>query len=117
MRSVGGGTGAASQLPAGACRPHLLELRFQDVQFHIAEFLDVDHMVASLVDGVDEFVELEINGPGIAILGVLDKKDHKEGNDGSAGIDNKLPGIGEVKDRPRNPPGGDEKARADEGPF
>lgn len=45
----------------------------------------------------DDLIELHLNGRTVSILGVLNQEDHQEDHDGSIGIDNKLPCIGEVK--------------------
>ena len=64
--------------------------------------LDVDHLVLRLVDGLDDFVQLQMNGAGVAILRVLDQEHHEEGDDGRAGIDDELPGIRVVEVRARD---------------
>src|SRR5207248_10074850 len=53
---------------------------------------------------------------GIAVLGVLDKKDHQKSDDGSTGIDDELPGIGKVKCWPSQRPDHDDDDRTDERP-
>jgi hypothetical protein len=46
----------------------------------------------------NQFVKFDLNSFCVTILGVLNQKNHQEGDDGRSGIDNKLPGIAEVKD-------------------
>lgn len=70
-----------------------LELLGKLVQFLVGEVLDVDHAVAGVVNGMDQLVELQVDGARVAILRVLDEEDHEEGHDGRAGIDDKLPGV------------------------
>src|SRR5271155_2657537 len=39
-----------------------------------------------------------MNGPGIAVLGILDEENHEKRDNRCAGIDDQLPGIGVVED-------------------
>ena len=87
------------------------------VEFEVAEVFDVDHLVAGFIDGSDELVELEIDGAGIAVLRVLDEEDHQKSDNGGAGIDDELPGVGVVEDRSRRGPDDDDGASDGEGPF
>jgi hypothetical protein len=41
----------------------------------------------------NQLVELGLNGRPVAVLRILNNKDHQEGNDTGAGINNELPGI------------------------
>ena len=36
---------------------------------------------------------------GVAVLRVLNQEDHQESDDGGGGVDDQLPGIGEMKSR------------------
>ena len=62
-----------------------------------------------------QFVDLDVQRIGIAVLGVLDEEDHEEGNDGGRGIDHQLPGIVEVEERPADRPCQDQSEGDDEG--
>ena len=55
--------------------------------------LGANELIVGGLDGADQFIELEVHGQGIAILGVLDEEDHEEGDDGGAGVDDELPGL------------------------
>src|SRR5271170_7673970 len=57
-----------------------------------------------------------MNGPGIAVLGVLDEKYHEKCDNRCASIDNQLPGIGVMEDGPGKTPGDDDRNRSDKGP-
>jgi len=57
-----------------------------------------------------------MHGFGIAVLRVLNEKHHQESNDGGAGIDNELPGIGKMKDGTSARPDHDDQNRDRERP-
>ena len=63
------------------------------LQFFFREIFDIDHVIVRFSDGADDFVQLQMDGVGVAVLGVLNEKDDQEGNDGRSGIDHQLPGI------------------------
>ncbi len=50
-------------------------------------------------NGLDQFVELEVDGAGVAVLRVLNKEDHQKRDDGGARVDDELPGVGVVVER------------------
>ena len=79
--------------------------------------LNIDHLVFCRAYRVDKFVEFEINGAGIAVLRVLDEKDHEKCDDGRACVDDELPGIGIVVDGARNRPDDDDADGDEEGPL
>jgi hypothetical protein len=81
-------------LPLYALGSDFLVALMDEIQFVIAEILDVHHLVARRANGMNQFIELEIDGLGVAVLGVLDQKHHQESDDGGAGVDDKLPRIG-----------------------
>jgi len=58
--------------------------------------------------GSDQFVEFHLDCFGVSILGVLNEKDHQEGDDRSASIYNQLPRVAKVKDRTRDDPNDDD---------
>src|SRR3984957_4068895 len=57
-----------------------------------------------------------MNGPGIAVLGVLDEEYHEECNNCRASIDNQLPGIRVMEDGAGETPGDDDTNRSHKGP-
>ena len=77
----------------------LLVFRLEFVELQIAQVFDIDHLIARLINGADELVELQIDRPGVTILRVLYAKNHEEGDDGSAGVNDELPCVGVVEDR------------------
>ena len=60
---------------------------------------------------MDQLVELELQGFGVAVLGVLDQKHHQERHDGGAGVDHELPRVGEAEERPGGRPYDDDEER------
>jgi len=78
---------------------------------------DIDHFIVRLIDGLDDFIEFEVNGAGVAVLRVLNQKHHQESDDRGAGIDNKLPRIGVVEVWPGHNPHCDYEQGGEERPF
>jgi hypothetical protein len=87
------------------------------LQFIVRKVFDVDHLILSLVDRLDDLIQLQVNGPRVAVLGVLDQKHDQESDDGGAGIDDQLPGVRVVEVRPRNKPQCDDEQGCEEGSF
>ena len=52
----------------------------------------------------DQLVELDLQSLRVAVLCVLDEEDHQEGDNRCTGIDDQLPRIGEVEQRPGHSP-------------
>ena len=50
-------------------------------------------------DAADELVQLQLDRFGVPILRVLNDEDHQEGHEGRRGIDDELPGVGEMISR------------------
>jgi hypothetical protein len=91
------------------------ELFFERGELFFAEIFEHDQFVAGSFDGADEFVEFEMDRFGIAILHVLDEENHQEGDNRGAGIDDELPGVGEVKKRAGDGPKCDDEKGDGEG--
>jgi len=81
-------------LPLYALGSDFFVALMDQIQFVIAEILDVHHLVAGRANGMNQFIKLEIDGLGVAVLGVLNQKYHQESDDRRAGVDDELPGIG-----------------------
>ena len=75
----------------------LFELLFYFLQFFVGEIFQIHQFVSRLLQGANDFVELQMHRFGVAVLGVLNQKHHQEGNDGSSSVDDQLPGIGKMK--------------------
>src|SRR5687768_12412184 len=86
------GADAPLRLQPGELPLHLVELL-------IGAILEIDQLVARRIDAADQLVELEVERAGIAVLSALDQKHHQERDDGGAGVDDQLPGVGVAKNR------------------
>src|SRR5207244_11351889 len=65
----------------------------------------------------DQLVQLELQRLPIPVLGGLDEEHHQEGDDGGTGVDDELPGIGEVEHRSGDRPDQDDSERRNERPV
>ena len=70
-----------------------LKLIADPLEFLIGHVLEIDHLVASSFNRVNQLIQLQMEGLGIAVLGVLNEEHHQERNDRGAGVDNQLPRI------------------------
>ena len=62
----------------------------------------------------NQFVEFELDGMAIAVLGILNQKYHQECDDRRAGVDDQLPGIAELEYRACDAPDDDDQSGDDE---
>jgi hypothetical protein len=74
--------------------------RFDSLQLVLAEILEAKHLVPCVLVGADKFVEFELYGGGVAVLGVLKQEYHQEGDDGRARIDDQHDGRMNTLARP-----------------
>ena len=95
----------------------LFEVLADVFQVGVRELFDLNHFIARVFQGMDDFVELEVNGTGVAILGVLNQEDDEESDDGGGGVYDELPGVREMKVRAAQPPEKNNKDGGGEGPF
>src|SRR5438876_4765228 len=87
----------------------LLKLLFELLQVLIGEIFEIDKFIARAPDGADELIQLQLHGLGVAVLCVLNKKHHQEGNDRGGGVDDQLPRIGKMKRGASDEPDEDDK--------
>ena len=73
------------------------------LEFIVGEMLDTNEGILGGAD-TDQFVKLHLDGGAVPVLRVLDQKNHEEGDDGRTRVDDKLPRIGIMKNRPRYGP-------------
>ena len=66
--------------------PHLIQLL-------LVHLFEVEQGVVGLGHHEDQLIELELQGFGITVLGILDEENHQKGNDGRPRVDNQLPGV------------------------
>jgi hypothetical protein len=62
----------------------------------------------------NQFVELELDGVAIAVLGILNQKYHQERDDRRAGVYDQLPRVAELEYRARHAPDYDDQSGDDE---
>ena len=86
------------------------ELALHLVERVVGAILKIDEFVARGVDAPEDLVELEVQGARVAVLSVLHQEHHEKGDDGGAGVDDQLPGIGVAENRPGDGPQNDEAA-------
>src|SRR6266566_6270146 len=84
-----------------------LELFFELFQILIRKLFKIDQFISRAFDGANDLIKFQMNGFGIAVLRVLNQEHHEECNDRRGGIDDELPGVGEMKGRPSEAPHGD----------
>lgn len=72
---------------------HAFESLFERRQVVVTEIFEADVLSACAVCSAKEFIEFDLDGFTVAILGVLDEEDHQKGDDSGACIDDKLPSI------------------------
>ena len=77
-----------------------LELFLKTCEIFVGKFFQIDKFVSSAFHRSDYFVEFQMSRFGIAILRILNEKDHQESNNCRSGINNELPGIRIMKRRP-----------------
>eukprot|EP01037_Dinobryon_pediforme_P014981 gene14980-15119_t len=70
----------------------------------VAELVEPEQSVAGVLVGADELVELELDHPRVPVLRVLQQEHHQEGDDGGAGVDDELPGVGILEIGAADPP-------------
>src|SRR5581483_10588073 len=82
----------------------LLELLLKLGNLFITAMFKIDKLVARALVAAHQFVELQVNCPCVAVLGVLDQEHHQERHDRRAGIDDQLPCVGVMVMRPEQRP-------------
>src|SRR5262249_5064413 len=105
------------QLAALARELHEMRIiAVQQAYLVLGQILDVDQPVRRAPPGGDDFVQLEVDGARVLVLGALDQEGHQERDDGRAGVDDELPCIREVEERSGEPPRDDNGEGDGEGP-
>ncbi len=86
------------------------------IELDLRKVLYIDHFVFCFVYRMDQLVQFQMNGSGIAVLGILDQEDHQECDDRGAGIDDQLPGVGVMENGTGKGPDDDDPDRGNECP-
>ena len=76
-----------------------LELFLEAGDIVVGKFFQIDELISGAFQRSNYFVEFQMSRFSIAILCILNEKDHQESNNGRAGIDNELPGVRKMKHR------------------
>ena len=70
-----------------------LELFLKAGEIFVGKFFQIDEFISSAFQRANYFVEFQMRRFAIAILCILNEKDHQESNNRRPGINNELPGI------------------------
>ena len=70
-----------------------LELFLKAGEIFVGKSFQIDKFISSAFQRSNYFVEFQMSRFGIAVLRILNEKDHQESNDCRSGINNELPGI------------------------
>jgi hypothetical protein len=73
-------------------------------EFLFRQFFEIEERVVSALHGADQFVQLQLHGGAVSVLGVLDEEDHEKGDDGRPGVDDELPSVAVVEERAADRP-------------
>ena len=61
----------------------------------------------------NQLIKFDLNGRTVTVLRVLNQKNHKESDDGGAGVNDELPGVGEAEQRAADSPNDNDTCRDD----
>ena len=70
----------------------------------IIQIFGVDQPIAGSLHRRDQLVQLQMNGAGVAVLGLLDQENHQERDDRRSRIDGELPRVGIAANGPHDQP-------------
>jgi hypothetical protein len=76
------------------------ELFLKAGKIFVGKLFKIDKFIPSAFQRPNYFVEFQMNRFGVAVLRILNEKDHQESNNCRSGINNELPGIRIMKRRP-----------------
>jgi hypothetical protein len=85
----------------------------QLLELAVGEAFDHRESVRRSAHHQDELGQLDLHGEGVAVLGILNQKDHQESDDGG-GVDDQLPSVAEAEQWPGKRPTDDERRCRDE---
>ena len=84
---------------ASCLRGKLLVIGPNSIQLVLLKILEIKQGVVRGLIRANEFVKLDMHCLRVAILRVLNKKNHQEGDNGGPRIYDELPGIAEIEER------------------
>jgi len=70
-----------------------LELFLKAGEIFVGKFFKIDKFISSAFQRSKYFVEFQMSRFGIAVLRILNEKDHQKSNNCRSGINDELPGI------------------------
>ncbi len=79
----------------------------------LRQMLDADEVGARLLYGPQQLVQFRLHRGGIPVLGILYEKNHQEGDDRCAGVDDELPDLRKIKQGSADAPDEDGGERYD----
>ncbi len=79
------------------------------VEATLGQVLKIEQGILSTQIGTDEFVDLDLQRLGIAVLRILDDEDHQKGDDRRRRVDGKLPHVRKTEEWPAQRPGDDKQ--------
>ena len=88
-------------------QPSKLLLQFLEIV--IRELFQIDELIARAFHSANQLVQLEVHCFGVTVLRVLNQKHHQERHDCRGGINDELPGVGEMKRRSGDNPDENDK--------
>src|SRR4051812_7576823 len=88
----------------------------QRIQLVITQEFDFDQIVVGFSDGIDKFIEFEMQSMGVAVLRILYQKNHQKSDDCRGRVDYEFPGIGKMKVGSYRSPKNHETAGNEESP-
>jgi hypothetical protein len=80
-------------------------------QFYFRQIFDRGKSVLGAFHRNDELGQLGLQRQGVAVLGILDEKNHQEGDDRRRGVDHELPSVAVAKGWTCDGPKNDEACR------
>ncbi len=88
---------------------HAPELCFELLKFLVGKVLKIDEFIARVFDRANEFVQFQMDRFCIAVLRVLNQKNHEKGDDCGGRVNDQLPGVGKMKSGASDEPEEDDK--------
>lgn len=88
---------------------HAPELFFELLKLLIGKVIVIDEFIARVFDCANEFVQFQMNCFCVAVLRVLNQKNHEKGDDCGGRVNDQLPGIGKMKSGASKEPDEDDK--------
>src|SRR5690242_9318575 len=77
-------------------------------EFRVREAFNMHHFVTSMRNGMDDLVELQVNGARVTVLRVLNEEDHQESDNRGGRVHHELPGVRIMEVRASDAPQNDQ---------